>query len=130
MSDFESYTAEPPAPSGTPSAEERQWGLFGHLSSLAGLFTGGIGNIVGPLIIWLIKKDTLPFAADQAKEALNFQITITIAMLICIVLTIVIIGGILAPIVGILNLVFCIIAAVKANNGEAYRYPFALRLVK
>lgn len=67
---------------------------------------------------------------DQAKEALNFQITITIAMLICIVLTIVIIGGILAPIVGILNLVFCIIAAVKANNGEAYRYPFALRLIK
>ncbi len=51
MSDFESYTAAPPAPSGTPSAEERQWGLFGHLSSLAGLFTGGIGNIVGPLII-------------------------------------------------------------------------------
>ena len=53
MSDFESYTAAPPAPSGTPSAEERQWGLFGHLSSLAGLFTGGIGNIVGPLIMAL-----------------------------------------------------------------------------
>ncbi|EED39645.1 conserved hypothetical protein [Stenotrophomonas sp. SKA14] len=95
---------------------------------LLGIFTW----FIGPLIIWLINKDdaSKAFVTDQAKEALNFQITITIAMLICIVLTIVIIGGILAPIVGILNLVFCIIAAVKANNGEAYRYPFALRLVK
>ena len=95
---------------------------------LLGIFTW----FIGPLIIWLINKDdaSKSFVTDQAKEALNFQITITIAMLICIVLTIVIIGGILAPIVGILNLVFCIIAAVKANNGEAYRYPFALRLVK
>ena len=67
---------------------------------------------------------------DQAKEALNFQITVTIAMVISIILMIVIIGGILAPIVGVINLVFCIIAAVKANNGEAYRYPFTLRLIK
>ena len=88
MSDFESYTAAPPAPSGTPSAEERQWGLFGHLSSLAGLFTGGIGNIVGPLIIWLIKKDTMPFAADQAKEALNFNITLLIASIVLILVTV------------------------------------------
>ncbi|REN16568.1 DUF4870 domain-containing protein, partial [Mycobacterium tuberculosis] len=87
---------------------------------------------LGPLIIWLINKDdsSKSFVTDQAKEALNFQITITIAMLICIVLTIVIIGGLLAPIVGLLNVIFCIIAAVKANNGEAYRYPFALRLIK
>ena len=67
---------------------------------------------------------------DQAKEALNFQITVTIAMVISIILMVVIIGGILAPIVGLVNLVFCIIAAVKANNGEAYRYPFTLRLIK
>ena len=130
MSDFESYTAAPPAPSGTPSAEERQWGLFGHLSSLAGLFTGGIGNIVGPLIIWLIKKDTMPFAADQAKEALNFQITLIIAIVISWILAFVLIGLLLMPLVGIANLVLCIIAGIKANNGESYRYPFALRLIK
>ena len=130
MSDFESYTAAPPAPSGTPSAEERQWGLFGHLSSLAGLFTGGIGNIVGPLIIWLIKKDTMPFAADQAKEALNFQITVFIAIVISWILAFVLIGLLLMPLVGIANLVLCIIAGIKANNGESYRYPFALRLIK
>jgi uncharacterized Tic20 family protein len=106
-------------------AEQRTMALVAHL---LGIFTW----FLGPLIIWLINKDdsSKSFVTDQAKEALNFQITITIAMLICIVLTIVIIGGLLAPIVGLLNVIFCIIAAVKANNGEAYRYPFALRLIK
>ena len=136
MSDFESYTAAPPAPSGTPSAEERQWGLFGHLSSLAGLFTGGIGNIVGPLIIWLIKKDTMPFAADQAKEALNFNITLLIIGVILLLVTIFTFGlgiFITAPIgilLGIAWLVLTIIAAMKANEGQAYRYPFSWRLLK
>ena len=136
MSDFESYTAAPPAPSGTPSAEERQWGLFGHLSSLAGLFSGGIGNIVGPLIIWLIKKDTMPFAADQAKEALNFNITLLIVGVVLIVVTLVtffiaaIITIPLGILLGIAWLVLTIIGAMKANEGVAYRYPFALRLIK
>ncbi|WP_313415841.1 DUF4870 domain-containing protein [Stenotrophomonas sp.] len=123
MSEFDNV---PPPPAATEApADQRTMALAAHL---LGIFTW----FIGPLIIWLINKDDAgkAFVTDQAKEALNFQITITIAMLICIVLTIVIIGGILAPIVGILNLVFCIIAAVKANNGEAYRYPFALRLVK
>lgn len=95
---------------------------------LLGIFTW----FIGALIIWLINKDdaSKAFVTDQAKEALNFQITVTIAMVISIILMVVIIGGILAPIVGIINLVFCIIAAVKANNGEAYRYPFTLRLIK
>jgi uncharacterized Tic20 family protein len=95
---------------------------------LLGIFTW----FIGALIIWLINKDdaSKAFVTDQAKEALNFQITVTIAMVISIILMIVIIGGILAPIVGVINLVFCIIAAVKANNGEAYRYPFTLRLIK
>ena len=123
MSEFD-HVPPPPATTNAP-ADQRTMALAAHL---LGIFTW----FIGPLIIWLINKDdaSKSFVTDQAKEALNFQITITIAMLICIVLTIVIIGGILAPIVGILNLVFCIIAAVKANNGEAYRYPFALRLNK
>ncbi|QGM02078.1 DUF4870 domain-containing protein [Stenotrophomonas maltophilia] len=123
MSEFDNVPP-PPATTDVP-ADQRTMALAAHL---LGIFTG----FIGALIIWLINKDDAgkAFVTDQAKEALNFQITITIAMLICIVLMIVIIGGILAPIVGILNLVFCIIAAVKANNGEAYRYPFALRLIK
>nr|WP_241897806.1 DUF4870 domain-containing protein [Stenotrophomonas maltophilia] len=114
----------PPATTDVP-ADQRTMALAAHL---LGIFTG----FIGALIIWLINKDdaSKAFVTDQAKEALNFQITVTIAMVISIILMIVIIGGILAPIVGVINLVFCIIAAVKANNGEAYRYPFTLRLIK
>ncbi|PZP69777.1 MAG: DUF4870 domain-containing protein [Stenotrophomonas maltophilia] len=87
-------------------------------------------NVPPPPATTDVPADQRTMALDQAKEALNFQITVTIAMVISIILMVVIIGGILAPIVGIINLVFCIIAAVKANNGEAYRYPFTLRLIK
>ena len=129
MSEFDNVTAAPPAPTGEPTAEDKQWGLFAHLSSLAGLIIP-FGNILGPLIIWQVKKDSLPFAADQGKEALNFNITIAIAAIISGLLTLVLIGFLLLPLVGLAWLVFTIIAAVKANNGEAYRYPFVLRLVK
>lgn len=123
MSEFDNVPP-PPATTDAP-ADQRTMALAAHL---LGIFTG----FIGALIIWLINKDdaSKAFVTDQAKEALNFQITVTIAMVISIILMIVIIGGILAPIVGVINLVFCIIAAVKSNNGEAYRYPFTLRLVK
>ncbi|KAF1716567.1 DUF4870 domain-containing protein [Pseudoxanthomonas wuyuanensis] len=111
--------------------------MFAHLSALAALFTGGLGGVVGPLIIWLIKKDTLPFVNDQGKEALNFNITVLIAIVaLCIVgtiLMIVLIGFLfflLAGVVGIAWLVLTIIATIKASNGEAYRYPLTLRLIK
>lgn len=130
----------PPAPSGTPTAEERQWAMFAHLSALLGaIVTGHMfawGCFIGPLVIWLIKKDTLPFVNDQAKEALNFNITLAIVGLALLVLTIITFGlGLLLAvpigvIVGIGWLVFTIIAAIKANEGEAYRYPIALRLIK
>ena len=129
MSEFDNVTAAPPAPTGEPTAEDKQWGLFAHLSSLAGLIIP-FGNILGPLIIWQVKKDSLPFAADQGKEALNFNITIAIAAIICGLLTLVLIGFLLLPLVGLAWLIFTIIGAMKANNGEAYRYPFALRLIK
>ena len=122
------------------SAEERQWGMFAHLSALAGgLLTsavGGWGFFLGPLVIWLMKKDTMPFVADQAKEALNFNITVSALMVLFVVLGIVTLGlgflltGPLMMIVGIAALVFIVIAAIKANEGVAYRYPFTIRLVK
>jgi uncharacterized Tic20 family protein len=123
-----------------PSAEERQWAMFAHLSALlGGLLTGhwmGIGCFIAPLIIWLIKKDTLPFVADQAKEALNFNITVAIVSAVLLVLTVVTFGiGVfltlpVGVIVGIAWLVLVIMAAIKANEGVTYRYPFALRLIK
>lgn len=130
MSEFDNVTAPPPPPSGdAPSAEEKQWGLFAHLSSLAGLIVP-FGNVIGPLIVWQVKKDTLPFATDQAKEALNFNITVAIAAAISAILMVVAIGFLLLPVVGLVWLIFTILGAMKANAGEAYRYPFALRLIK
>jgi len=136
MSEFDKYTLAPPPPADPASSEERQWALFGHLSALTGLFTGGIGNIVGPLVIWLIKKDTMPFAADQAREALNFNITLLIVGVLLLLITLVTFGlGVvltfpLSILLGIAWLVLTIIGGMKANEGVAYRYPFALRLVK
>lgn len=119
----------PPPMSAGPTAEEKQWAMFAHLSALSGLIIP-FGNFLGPLIVWQIKKGELPFVDDQGKEALNFQITVFIALLICFVLTFVLIGLLLMPIVGIAALVFTILAGIKANNGETYRYPFTLRLIK
>ena len=136
----------PPSPSeppldATPTAEERQWAMFAHLSSLLGAiltapFGHGWGCFIGPLIIWLVKKDTMPFVNDQGKEALNFNITVAIAFLALLLLSIMTFGiGLflaipLSVIIGIAWLVFTIIAAIKANEGVRYRYPFTLRLIK
>lgn len=125
MSDFDA----PPPPQGGVSPEARQWGLFAHLSALIGLIIP-FGNVLGPLVVWQMKKAEMPFVDDQGKEALNFQITVAIAMLICLVLALVLIGLLLVPIVGIAALVFTIIGGIKANEGEYYRYPFTLRLIK
>ena len=114
---------------GEPKQEERSLGLACHLLALAGLVVP-FGNILGPLIIWLVKKDDSAFVDDQGKEALNFNITISIAGFIAFLLMFVVIGGLLLPIIGIFWLVMTIIAAVKANGGERYRYPLTIRLIK
>jgi uncharacterized Tic20 family protein len=135
----------PPSPESSPSGElapeERTWGMLAHLSSLLGglltaAFGGGWGCFVGPLIVWLVKKDSMPFVDDQGKEALNFNITVAIAFLILLILSVATFGiGLfiaipLWVIIGIAWLVLTIVAAVKANEGVRYRYPFTLRLIK
>lgn len=123
MSDYENTAAN------GVSAEEKQWGMFAHLAALAGIVIP-LGNLLGPLIVWLVKKDTMPFVADQGKEALNFNITVFIAAFISGILTLVLIGFLLLIVVGIAWLVLTILAALAANKGETYRYPFTLRLIK
>ncbi len=105
------------------SQDEKTMALLAHLG---GIFFGFIPS----LIIWLIKKDDSPFAAEQAKEALNFQITVMFAYIISFILIFIVIGIFLIWAVAIANLVLCIIGGIKANGGESYRYPFALRLIK
>lgn len=109
--------------------ESRMWAMLAHLSALSG-FVIPFGNIIGPLLIWLVKRDEMSFVADQGKEALNFNISMTIYMLVSGVLIFVLIGIPLIIVLGIAWLVLAILAAVKANEGVVYRYPLTLRLVK
>lgn len=111
-----------------PNKDERTWGMFCHLSALAG-FIVPFGNIIAPLVIWLVKKDEMPFVNDQGKESLNFQITVFLAAIVCFILIFVAIGFLLLPALAIYTLVMIIIAAMKANEGVSYRYPFILRLI-
>jgi len=110
------------------SKNERMWGMLCHLGGLAG-FAFPFGNVIVPLVIWMVKKEDMPFVDDQGKESLNFQITVAIAMAVCFLLSFVVIGFLLMPIVGIGALILVIIAATKANEGERYRYPWAIRLL-
>ena len=116
-----------PQPSTEVSKDVRMWAMLCHL---LGLFT----CFIGPLVIWLIKKDEDPFIDNQGKEALNFQITVALALIAASILTPVLIficiGAALVPAVLIADLVFCILACVKSNSGEAYRYPVSIRLIK
>jgi uncharacterized Tic20 family protein len=105
------------------------WAMLCHLSALSG-FIIPFGSLIGPLVVWQIKKNQYPIVDDQGKEALNFQITITLAAIVSAILIVVLVGIALLIAVGIASLVFTIIAAIKANNGETYRYPFCLRLIK
>jgi uncharacterized protein len=112
--------------------DARMWGMFAHLSAFTAVLTAGIGAIVGPLVIWLIKKEQFPFVDDQGKEALNFQITMCIYSVVAGILSFLCIGFILLPVIGIVDIVFTIIATIKANDGIRYRYPkyLNLRLIK
>jgi uncharacterized Tic20 family protein len=111
-------------------ANERNWGMACHISALSFLAIWGVGQIIGPLVIWLFRKEKLPFVADQGKESLNFQITMTII-------------GAAAYLIGtfgkgdnwpwlavaLIDLVAIVYAAVQASKGIYYRYPFSLKLV-
>jgi uncharacterized protein len=101
--------------------------MIAHLSALAGLIIGL--NWLGPLIVYLVKKDEHPFIADQSREALNFNLSVFIYIIASAILIILVIGIILLPVVAIAWLILTIMAAVRANNGESYRYPLTIRLV-
>ena len=120
----EATSAPPPPPAGA-SQEDKTLAMLTHLSGII------LGFIV-PLIIWLVNKDKSDkgWLNDQAKEALNFQITVAIAWLVCLLLGFVVVGFLLMTVLVIGALILTIIAGIKANKGIAYRYPWTWRLVK
>ena len=111
------------------SQDEKNFGMLCHLLALSG-FIIPFGNVLGPLVMWLVKKEEFPFVDEQGKEALNFQISLTIAAIVSGVLTLILIGLLMLVIVALAGIILPIIAALKAKDGESYRYPFTLRLIK
>lgn len=109
--------------------QEKMWAMFCHLGALLGYMVP-FANIIAPLIIWLIKREESLLIEDHGKESLNFQISICIYCIVSLFLTLIIIGLILLFGLVIFNLVMVIIAAVKANSGERYRYPLTIRFIR
>lgn len=126
MNEIPSAPAPAPVSTATPS---RTWEVLCHVSSLAG-FIIPFGNIIGPLIIWLMKRAESAEVEYHGKEALNFQISMTIYAAISAILILVFIGFVLLGIICLVSVILTIIAAVKASNGERYQYPLTIRLIK
>ena len=122
--------AEEPVDAGTLTKDDRTWAMLAHLLTLSGLIIP-FGNVIAPLVIYLIKKDEMPFVVDQAKEALNFQITVTALYILCIPLSFFFCVGLFIAIpVAIAQAVFAVIGGIKANEGVKYRYPLTIRIIK
>jgi uncharacterized protein len=114
---------------GEPTAEEKQWGMFCHLSVLGGFLVGGL-FFVGPLICWLIKKDTSKYVDYHGKEALNFGISLFIYVLVSAVLSGFLIGIPLLIAAMVFGVVMPIIAGMKANEGQDYKYQYIFRIIQ
>jgi uncharacterized Tic20 family protein len=123
MTDPTPAPAAQPAPAAPLSeADDKLWASLAHL--------GGIISFLPSLIIWLVLKDRGPKTNVEAKEALNFQITLAIGYVVGIILTLVFVGIILIWAIGIVSIIFSILGFVKVNGGGSYRYPFAIRFIK
>ena len=111
-----------------PTRDERFWATAIHLSAFLSLFIGL--NFLAPLVLWLLKRDESPFLDQQGKEAINFNLTISILSIFAFILTLILVGWLLLWLLSVLWLVLILVAAVNANQGKAYRYPISIRLIK
>jgi uncharacterized Tic20 family protein len=126
-----STPSDPSAPSGplVPTRDERQWAMLCHVSAML-MYVTAIGGLVAPFVIWLLKRDDMPFVADQGKETLNFQITILLALAASIVLMLILVGFVLFWALLAFHFVVTVVAAVKVTEGVTYRYPLCWRVIK
>src|SRR5262245_48391856 len=128
-----------PTPAPTPTPDEskaRTWNMLCHLSALA-FFIVPFGSVLGPLLVWQIKKNEIPSVEVHGKASLNFQLTLLIVLIPSIFVTAILsafcIGFLLVPLVIALALcgpIFAIIAGIKANDGKDYKYPYSFNLIK
>jgi len=119
-------------PAKETNKDARMWAMFCHLAGVGGLLPilPVLGSIIAPLVIWQIKKDDFDFVDEQGKEAVNFQISVLLYALVAGLLCFACIGVGLLLVVYILDVVFLVIAAIKANDGMHYRYPLTIRFIK
>lgn len=115
---------------GDEDRQARNWGMLCHLIALSALLGVPFGHILGPLVVWLIKRNDFPIVDEQGKESLNFQISFTIYALVSAILTFFVIGIVLLIGLAIADMVLVIVASVKVSNGQPYRYPLTIRLIK
>ncbi len=114
-----------------PSRSERQWAMGCHLIALCGIVLPiPAANLIGPLILWLVKREDGAFIDEQGKESLNFQISLFIYAMGCLLLTVIGIGFLLLFALALFGFVFVIIASIKANEGTSFRYPICIRFIK
>ena len=117
-------------PAGSVQKQERTWATFCHLSSLVAFIGIPFGNILGPLVIWLIKKNEMPLVNEEGRASLNFQISMTLYTIIAFILCFVAVGFLLIFPIILANVVLVIIAAIKTSNGEKFQYPCTIVLIK
>jgi uncharacterized Tic20 family protein len=110
--------------------QEKTFGMLCHLTALVSLLGVPFGHILGPLVMWLLKKNDYPFVNEQGKESLNFQISMTIYGAVSALLVFVVVGIVLLIGLAITDLILVIIASIRASNGESYRYPLTIRFIK
>jgi uncharacterized protein len=127
--------AGPAGPLGQETNKDaRMWAMFCHLAGLCFLLpiVPGVGAVIGPLIVWVLRKEQSPFVDEQGKEAVNFQITMFIYGIVAAILLLACIGIVLLPAVAIADIVLAIVGGVRANDGYHYRYPkpFIIRFIK
>ena len=113
-----------------PKKDERMWGMLCHLTALVFLVGIPFGNIIGPLVVWLLKRHDMPLVDEEGKEALNFQISMTIYFIVSALSCFILVGFLLVVPVVLINIIFTIIAAVKTSDGEKYQYPLTIRFFK
>ena len=114
----------------TDSKNDNLWAMLCHVTALIAYLGIPLGNIIGPLIVWLIKKNEIPLVDDQGKESLNFQLSILIYVVVSVVLIFVIVGFPLLVAVVLFHVIATILATIKASQGIAYRYPLCIRFIK
>lgn len=110
--------------------QTRTWGMLCHLTALTALVGVPFGNLLGPFIIWLLKKNEMASVDEEGKKSLNFQITMTIAFVAVVPFCLILIGFPFLIGLAITDVILVIMASVQVNNGEPFQYPFSLKILK